>query len=235
MDNSIIDKIQKLLARGDADRNDNEHERTIAMRQAHSLLAKHGLSMADISEAEQTEATGALGRQSVEIGRYVWQSGVYGQIAKLHGCAIIRESRRGKQTVWLIGRHLHCEIAKNMAAYICHSIAMQAAREGHNITQFGTGAWNGLAQQVRDILANMAQGKVNGEQLSTGTAMVLVNQHHKALTEAQDTLRSFWPHTTKGGTYRSRGGDSYSAGHNYGRKVGLNKQVNGHGTLRIGN
>ena len=32
MDQKIIDRIGKLLARGDEARNDNEHERSIAMR-----------------------------------------------------------------------------------------------------------------------------------------------------------------------------------------------------------
>jgi len=37
---TAIEKIQKLLARADADRNDNDHEREIALRQANALMAK---------------------------------------------------------------------------------------------------------------------------------------------------------------------------------------------------
>lgn len=232
MNNSIIEKLQKLLARGDANRNDNEHERAIAMRHAHALLTKHGLSIADISEAEQNQATGALGRTSVELGRNVWQSGVCSSIAKLHGCTTIRTPRYGKQAVWIIGRHLHCEIAKSMAAYVCNSIIIEAAREGHNLTDFGNGAWSGVAEQVRTILANMAQGQIDGEQLSSGTALVLVNQHKKAMTEAKETRKTFWPRVRYSG-YKMRSGSGYSAGKDYGRKVGLNKQVNGSGTRRL--
>lgn len=227
MDKSILEKITKLLALGDASKNDSENEREIAMRHAHALLAKHGLSMADVSESERVESTGALGRTEIEIGRHVWQSGVYGQIAKLHSCAAIRSARRGKQTVWFVGRNLHCQIAKNMAAYVVLSIVMQAGREGHNVKDFGTGAWSGVREQVDGILDSMARGQINGEQVSTGTALVLVDQHQKALVEANATLRTFWPNTTTSSSYRSSGGEGYRSGKAFGRSVGLNQQVGG--------
>jgi hypothetical protein len=117
MDQKIIDRIGKLLARADEARNDNEHERAIAMRQAHAMLAMHGLSLADVTEAAMTkENFGILGRTEVEcMTRYRWESGVWGQVAKLNTCAIVGS---GTKKIWLIGRQLRCEVVKSMSHWL---------------------------------------------------------------------------------------------------------------------
>lgn len=232
MDSNIIKKISKLLARADAGRNDNEHEREIAMRQAHALLAKHGLSMADVSEDEQAEALGAKGRTSMDVGRYVWKALVINQACKLNGCHCVRSARKSGQTVWIIGRHLHCTVAKEMSNYLINSITQEAKRNGHNLKDFGNGAAAGITGQVKRILADMKKGIVGDEQMSESTALVVVNQHEKALAEAKETASEFFPRTASH-AYSSRTGEDYYAGKDYGSKVGLNRQVGG-GAKRIG-
>lgn len=233
MNNHIIEKIRKLLARADAGRNDNEHEREIAMRQAHALLAKHGLSMAEVGQAEQDEALGAKGRTSLDIGRYVWKALVINEVCKLHGCHCVRTARKSGQTAWIIGRHLHATVAKEMSTYLIDSITKEAKRGYHNVKDFGVGAANGIAQQVYRILADMKAGKVGEEQVSASTALIVVNQHEKALAEARDTAAEFFPrlrsYTYSGG----RATSDYHAGKDYGSRVSLNKQVGG-GAKRIG-
>jgi hypothetical protein len=227
MDNSIIEKIRKLLARADEARNDNEHEREIAMRQAHAMLAKHGLSMADVPEAEQAESEGALGRMSDDIGRAVWPAGVFDAIAKLNGCRVIRNpARNGKgASVWVIGRRVRCEITRDMARWLIKSIEREARKGGHKGTQFGTGAWYGIAEQVRRILANMQAGQVDGQTLAPGMALMVVNQHKNALVDAERAQKEFFPRTRTGGTQAALGGSSFHAGKSYGASVGLNGQV----------
>ena len=66
MNQKIIDKIAKLLARADESRNDNPHEREIAMRQANSLLVKHGLSMTDVTDQAETKEILQTVKQSLD-------------------------------------------------------------------------------------------------------------------------------------------------------------------------
>src|SRR3990167_2169231 len=131
MDTKIIEKIQACLNRGDANQNDNPHEREIAMRHAQSLLAKHGLTLAEVTDQTEIKASlGALGRTEQALTtKFVWESGVWGEIAELNGCKIIRSAGRNKR-VWIIGRQLRCEVVKQIALYAVDSIKREAKNQG---------------------------------------------------------------------------------------------------------
>lgn len=237
MDQKIIETIQKLLARADADRNDNEHERAIAMRRANSLLVKHGLSMSDVAgQLDRSEAFGKLGRQSQELTtRYVWEGGVFNAIARLNGCKVVRSpgSRGQRQKVWLIGRQLHCHTTKYMAEYAVSSIKRQAKRDGFSVCSFGVGAWTGLEKQVTEILNAQKNGDIDGERVSNETALAVVDQHKQSLIDAERATSEFFPRLS-GGSYGYGGDrDGVAAGRQYGRNMSLNKQVAGNSAPRL--
>ncbi len=83
---NLIRKIQALLARADKDRNDNENEREIALRQANAMMAKHNLSIVELSEAEQREELGMVTEGHKSLSGAVWKAVVYSAVAKLNGC-----------------------------------------------------------------------------------------------------------------------------------------------------
>lgn len=235
MNDDVLNKIRRILARADESRNDNEHEREIAMRQAHALLAKHGLSMGDVSASEKKDTLGALGRSNVKVGRTVWRSGVYVAIAKLNGCTTVRSyAGTADAILWIIGRAIHVEVTKQMGSYLINSITNEAKRNGYKLTEFGNGAWYGISDQVKSILDNMKRGVLDGEQLEAGTALMVVDQHKQALVEAEDTRDTFFPNLTKGRKHSSRVTSSFAAGKKYGSSVGLNRQVGSGGAKRIG-
>lgn len=233
MDNAVVEKIQKFLARGDAARNDNPHEREIAMRHAHALLAKHGLELSDVTEAsELRETMGRLGRQ--ECGtetRWIWEACVWNEIARLNGCKVLRSP--GQRKVWVVGRELRSEVVKSMSRYCVDSIRREAQRLGYPGASFGNGAAGGIAKQVSEILVAMEAGKLDGEQLSTSTALVLVNQRKNALVEADGAVKELFG-KVRSGTGSSSTGHGYLAGREYGSKLSLNRQVGGGNKLRIG-
>lgn len=227
MDQSVIDKIRKLLARGDEARNDNAPEREIAMRHAHALLAKHGLTLTDVGDEDSRGQLGRLGRQECGLStKFVWEAGVWSQIAKLNGCKIVRKGGNARG-VWVIGRELRGEVVKSMARYCVDSIIAEARRQGFTLAGFGYGAWGGIAQQVDRILADMEAGRLDGEAVSTCTALVLVSQHKNALVEAQRVTAEFFPNLRKGRGGSTRDHSGYSAGKAYGERISLNAQVTG--------
>jgi hypothetical protein len=234
MDNKIVEKIAKLLARGDESRNDNEHERAIAMRQAHAMLARHGLEMADVTgAAELREHLGPLVRGECGLEtRYVWEAGIWGQIARLNGCDIVRVG--GKRAVWLIGRQVRAHAIKSLARYVVASVIREAHAQHYAINGFGQGAWQAVAVQVARILADMSRGNLNGCAVSTATALMLVDQHKLALAEVVHAKGQFWPGgLTSQRSTRTRDAAGYQAGYDYGARIGLNTQLRHHGQKRL--
>ncbi len=226
MDNAVVEKIQKLLARGDEARNDNPHEREIAMRHAHALLAKHGLQLADVTDAaEMREHMGRLGRQECQTAtKFVWESGVWNEIARLNGCKVLRALGSGK--VWVVGRELRAEVVKSMSRYCVGSIRREGKRLGFPLAGFGSGAWTGIAAQVSDMLRAMESGQLDGEQVSTGTALILVSQHKNAMVEADAAVAELF-RKTRSSSYRITNHHGYSAGKEYGKSISLNQQLGG--------
>lgn len=241
--NKILSRVQKMLARADADRNDNEHEREIAMRQAHALLAKHGLSMADVKDADVTDAFGPLGELKVSaVGAQAWVGATYLAIAKLNGCFVFKSA----PNLVIVGRAARATVVKQMAQYVIESIYREAGnaheaskRRGERIhgrrfkTDFCNGALAGVGAQVRKILADMERGKLGEEQLSKSHAMVVVNQHALATKEAADLARDKY-RLRKAGTRTVRYTSAYDQGEEYGSSMSLNNQIGGKSQGRIG-
>lgn len=226
----VIEKVRKLLAIADSARNDCENERETAMRQAHALLAKHGLEMAQVGDIDaQTDYLGALVKGTFAMRtKNVWEAGIYHQIAELNGCKCVREpARRGQPAkVYIFGRKVRAEIIKQMSLYIVESVLREATNSGFRSASFGIGAWQGVAKQVQEILANMRAGKIDGEQLPQSTALVVVDQHKQALIEATRIRDEACPRLTSGGSSRgSRDHVAFAAGFAHGSKIGLNAQV----------
>jgi len=236
VDQKILDKIAAVLARADASRNDNPHERETAMRQANAMLIKHGLSMADVTdEGERKESMGAMGRKQSDMStRYVWETGVWGYIARLNNCDVVRSPGRGRGKVWVIGRYLNVTVTQQMAEYVVNSIKREAKAQGHKVCDFGVGAWSGIGNQVKIIMAERERGIVDGEQMSEETALVVVNQNALAVKETGKAMRDFFPRLSSGGSYRHNGGSGHAAGKAFGASVRLNSQI-GQSRRAIGN
>jgi len=239
MDNSIIEKIAKLLARADAAQNDNPHEREIAMRHANALLAKHGISMKDATDkVERKNTLGGLGRQKRTLTtRYEFEVGVWLAIANMNGCDVIKEPGYGLKKIWLIGRQMNCTVTIQIASYVIESIKREATKQGYKLRPFGQGAWYGVADQVERIIADKEKGKLDDEPVSESTALVVASQFKQLTVETKNALEEFFPRVYNSGYgYNGPQRDGQQAGREYGSKVGLNTQLgNGAETRRLSN
>jgi hypothetical protein len=241
---AIIAKIQKLLARADEDRNDNEHERAIALRQAHSLLARHGLNADDVLE-RSVDPLGPLGRLTVGVDFTPWQRSVTVCVAELYGVFGYRDSNGVTK---FCGRKARTLVARDVLLYLLRSVEREvyaalksrpanSALHGKTFRRsFCTGAAIGIATQVESILADLRKGELDGEQLAPGQALVLVNQHALAVSEAKAAL----PTTVNPDAGKTKkvtvNANAFERGRRFGETVSINNQLSGSATpaRRIG-
>jgi len=223
----VLEKIRKILAKADAARNDNAHEREIALRQAHALLAKHGLSMDDVEEVASTgvEEFGDLVVVEMPIVKREWIARLYNTIAQLNGVKVLRYSGH-KPTIRFYGRALRIEVTKSIGAYLVDSIYRESKPYGRSSAQFALGAYVGIHGQVAKILNALKNGEIDGEQLSSKNALVVANKYMEAVDEADALMRSSCKRITQG-TYQPTVNDrnAYSNGHIYGSNVAINTRV----------
>ncbi|WP_144372598.1 DUF2786 domain-containing protein [Vogesella urethralis] len=115
-DESILRKIKKCLRLAESS---NEHEAAAAIRQAQALMAKHGLSQADIAISDIRESNtkaGALTRPAK------WEQLLCGLIADAFGCKAIH-ARQWNTAHWVfIGRDANPDIASHAFAQLYRQI-----------------------------------------------------------------------------------------------------------------
>lgn len=241
----VMAKIRKLLARADANKNDNEHERAIAMRQAHALLTKHGIDIDDVGEASTVEVNyGALGELAVAVNGTrpdKWMLSIYHSMAVMNGCYSFVRGKDRK--IVMVGRALRVTVARQMGDYVMASILSECkrvhqARYSHIhgrvfSVDFGDGAAAGVRAQVEEIIKNMKKGELDGEKLSDSHALVVVNQHALALKEGKELAYNKY-NIGRGTSRVSRMSDAYSHGVDHGRSIQLNAQVGGATQRKLG-
>jgi len=232
---NVIEKIQKLLARADADRNDNEHEREIALRQANALMAMHELSSIDLTESEQRKELGELTESDDPLGNALWNSSVYSAIAKMNNCRCIRSPHN--KTIHILGHSSKVTVTRDLAAYCIRSIKREMPNAWNGLigkaneskrsfnTSFGNGAASAIFNNVHKIVEARKQGNIDGQQLSSSQAMILVDIHKKQLAEVNSFVRQTYPHLRTGNGSRSYSRAGYSAGKSFGSGLSLNNQV----------
>lgn len=241
-DETIIRKITALLARADQSRNDNEHEREIALRQANYLLAKHGLDIATLTKEKQEATQGPMYESDDAIGRAIWKASIYSSIAKLHNCTCIRSPQN--QSIHVLGRKAMVEVARSVAEWVIRSIerempiawdavegkASMNRRSFH--TSFGNGASGAVSDTVDGILAERKKGRIGDEQLSRSQALVLSNQDKRALQESEDYLKKLYPHLRSGSGSHSASDKGYAAGKSFGAGLSLHGQIARKGSVQ---
>jgi hypothetical protein len=218
---NLLRKIRACYARADESRNENEHERATALRQANALVEKFAVSAAELDSDE----LGPMGKSDVPVGMTIWKQTTYFVLGELYGCEILWNTRG---TMYIIGRASYRNVVEDMGKYVIASIEREAKKQARGdktyLNGFRKWAVEGVRANVRDILAERAKGlQVEG----TGTSMVLVDHFKGQLEDASAYMHD--QYKIKKGKPRAmpRGGmEGYEAG----RGIGLNDQL---GTTRV--
>ena len=223
IDESVIQKIRKLLAL--AQNNKNANEREVAMQFAMDMLAKHNLSVAEIMQAGQ----GANG-DDVKVGEFEsdirlerWTKDICSAVCKLYYCdyymtEALTANLAIRTVPVFIGTKENVAVAVEVANFLIKSVRKEsnaAFVEPMRRRSFRQGAARRIYERAAEMLA---AEKHSGE--STGTSLVVVrNGLEKANQSYLSTIKLTY--TTARVSYID--GDAYNQGQQYGESVGLEK------------
>lgn len=233
----ILDRVRKLLATANDERG-NEHERDNALRMAHNLLTKHGLSLMQV-EAHEKDKADPRGKFD-DIGLSTpWARRVRHAIADLFMCKYFFGSQLSSTrcTHYFVGRESNAVTAMYMSAYVVRSIVKEATKlYGHPLNadarSFSTGCASRLRQRIDQMIADKA--KEVGPQTG-GTALALLD-----LARAEKDANDAWLEasgvqlTTSKGRSAGVNAAAYSAGHAHGGSISLNVQIAKPDNARLG-
>jgi len=221
----ILEKVQKLMKLAE-DKGASEQEMETALRQAQKLLLRHNLTM------EMAKGYGG-GKDGVEkvieemiiFRNRPWVRTVMNAIAKLYysRCITYMGDIRTKTRFCFIGRESNCRTAMLMSGFIVSAIQANARKERRRLSEksafessFCLGASRRIGIRVMEILEST--------EVSTGTGLMVIDATEQ---ENDDYIASNMQGTSIIKT-KSRGitdPNGYRKGDEYGKKVGLNNQL----------
>ena len=221
-----LDRIRKLLAMANDERG-NEHERETALRQAHSLLTRHGLDLMDLDDL-QREQQDPRGQFREDGWSAIWARLVYAAMGDLFMCLHLHtpphKTNTRKQTHIYIGRTSNATTAFYMASYVANSIMKEARRakaeQGADIRSFSIGCAHRIIERVQAMVEARAESSgVGGEY-----AVALVDLE-KAEKESNLDFISGWNVRQRDVKASGIKSQDYQAGREFGDSVSLNVQV----------
>ncbi len=214
----IIQKIKACLARADEERNANEHERAIALRQANALMEQYSIEIIDLGD---TEDLGPVGEEEHSIGAKPWKAMVYNNLAPLYGVKILY----GRGLVTMIGRAHYRNVVSDMAHYLMASIEREAkAMSGDKSykADFRKGAAQGIHTTVKRILKERAKAH---EGVSASKALVLVDHFKNEMQATNDWVAEHFGKIRTRSPTKVRNWGAYHDGKAYGESLNLSDQL----------
>lgn len=187
MDQSIIDRIQKLLSLG-AD-NANENEAESALRMAAKLAGKHGIAISDIDikTQEVNVKDTSLTISSKQNG--AWEGNLVSLICHCFDCQVVRDVRINK---WIFfGMKSDLELGLWYFKYLRMRI-IRIGKEKYRLVKerksYGLGVLQGLSVRLID---NFYTEKQKYESVDTKALIVIKKE------EVDNAVRNKFPRTSK--------------------------------------
>jgi hypothetical protein len=217
---SIVEKVRKLLALADSNKNSHEHERAVAMQAAMDLLAKHNLSMTEIT-AQNLEIPPEEVSASFKLEP--WVRRILSAVCKLYYTRYYmvgqrnRNNRLDRNPVF-VGTAENIAVTISVATWLLNSVRLESNRmyqDAFERRSFRLGAADRIFERACEI---MLSEKNEGATIGT-SLMVLRNQFEKSNEMHMSTknLKEFKPRTV----YMD--GNAFAEGEAFGAQVGLSK------------
>lgn len=235
-----LDKIRKLFALSNDERA-YEGERENALRQAHAMLVKHNLTIADIGSSSTQEQRE---ERKSKLSVFPWARGMAHSIAQLFFCTYYFQRGAGKlATHAFIGKQSNAVTAQEMAEYVVGSVFKELRKRFGSETSpearsFAVGVETTIRNRCYELRKAAEQESAAAPTMSTGTALVLAS-----LYASEKAANDAWTAEHVGKLVvqkdRTKGvlGHAYAAGKAHGASISLNRQVGGStsSAKRIGN
>jgi hypothetical protein len=221
-DNSIVEKIRKLLALADSNKNSHEHERNVAMQAAMDLLAKHNLSMTQVNNS-----TLEIQPEEVKANFKLepWIRHVLSAVCQLYYTDYYMTAKRDwsgriERSPVFVGTSENIAVTIDMATWLINSVRRESNRlykDPYERRSFRLGAAVRISQRTFEI--RNAERKAATK--SGTNIMVLRNQLERA-NEAHLATKNLQPFKSRP-VYLDE--NAYTDGEAFGSQVGLNRHV----------
>lgn len=240
----ILARVRKMMRLAN-DAGATEGERDNAMRAVHATLAKYNLSLGQV-EAGDPEALEKRERFSKLFLGKPWAIRIAHSIADMYFCKYFYATVGGnagptqKAMHTFVGRHSNVVTAQEMAQFVVESVNREAQRFQRSIggaygqyRAFAQGAAQRIQMRCMEIRRAAEKDGLKAEpeapelqDKSAGTALVVATLYKTEEDANKNWLEKQGVKLTNGRS-ESAAGDLYAraAGHAYGSKVSLHKQV----------
>ena len=212
----ITDKIRKLLA---LSKSDNEHEASLALRNANKLLMKHNLEMKDIED--QIDMATIVEEDVMSGGRIMnWKSMMLKSIMDLNNCELLISSiRRGTKTVKAIGKKQNIEVSVSIYHYLIIAMERKLSKDNpRNKQSFRLGFAHSISSKIREIIRERDNSNINVE------CTALVIQEKRMARDFMDSKYNNLVTQKSKSSYRDSG--SFQSGMRAGQSTSLSSQLN---------
>jgi hypothetical protein len=233
----ILNRVKKMMALAN-DAGATEGERDNALRMAYAALRKHNLEMTDV-DGHAIMKPGSADEKREDIGAQFislhWARVVSMMVGELFFCTYYYSHRRGSAEVThhFVGRTANATTAAAMAEYVCRSISKEGKKFSRNHPSPGAAHRDfckGAMLRITRRIGEMRKS-AEAEKPAAGASMALVvkdfyaqekEKNAQALVALGLTMKASGPSGRS-----ATNADAYSAGHAYGGKINLDRQIGG--------
>lgn len=214
----ILAKVKALLARADADQNDNEHERATAMRQAQKLMDQYNLALMDVNAGHLADDRGQEGFWISPSQK--WKRLMYNTLAPLYGVTTYRDK---DHMFILTGNDGNRQALRAMGSYVIKSVEREAKKHSGEGRQFVNSFKRGSVHGVKDTVNSML---LERSKQPTGKGLIPVDYYTREEELNLDWLKDLGVVLTNRASRANL--SSYAgaqAGREHGSSISLNSQI----------
>jgi len=216
----VLDKVKKLLALSNSP---SEAEAAAALAKASVLLAKYGLSMAEVQQEEDVQETVLLEKQRMRA----WETVLVAVVCKASFTEALHYRAQGTGRILLIGREVNIITAKELFSYLHHVILILGRTHRSRIAHVDSFR-QGLVQRIGERLAEQnRQDQGTDYPYGAEEKALVVRADAAARTENHAFIKEKYGRTTTRRTGRKVDAESYYHGRAVGDTVNLGKQIEG--------
>lgn len=241
MDQKLMERLRRLqeMVRGAT----NENEAMIAARRLHSLMAKNGITEADLGPEDEVDQESY--EVSAKTGGGTWSKVIGCAIAELYFCkGYVMRGRGTGHFVYIVGQKRHRDTARIVASSVTRAIDAEARATSKTHRPQHTDGWawitsfrNAAATRVSQRCAQMIEAGRRGELADSegeGNLPVLASMYDAAHLECNNWMNANLNLTQAKLKTKNTSLAAHEAGTKFGNSVALGNEIGHHAPKLLG-
>ena len=216
----VLDKVKKLLA---LSKSPSEAEAAAALAKASILLAKYGLSMAEVQQEEDIQEAVLMEKRRLRA----WESALVAVVCQATFTEALHYRTQSLGRILLIGREVNIITAKELFSYF-HRLSLILGRTHSAQIAHVESFRQGLVQRIGERLAEQSQkdhGVGKDFVFAEDEKALILRAGATAKVENHEFIKQKYGKTTTRKTGRRVEAESYYRGRAVGDTVNLDKQI----------